>query len=70
MTCKVPVGQIEWIVGRMHVGTSPYEVEMDIRARCADRPEWTPAMIREAVRIALRAHDDNRRMYAFVTGTI
>lgn len=56
---------IEWIVGRMHVGTPDAEVEADIRAR-AKKGGATPEQTETYVKQALKCHHANQREYNWV----
>jgi hypothetical protein len=59
----IPKGQIEWIVGNMHVATDDAEVAQNIRRRTK---KWPPAKIDEAVAYALEVHHKNRGLYSDV----
>lgn len=63
----VPTGGIEWLLGRIHVGTSPLAVARQfwhVRAAKYPRP-----LKRAIVRVALRVHAENRGLYrAVVSG--
>lgn len=61
----IPKGQIEWLVDRMHVGTSIAEIEAEIRKR-AKGPEWTEAKIKQAVAHAIKHHNHNRGIFSHV----
>ena len=65
---KCPTQSIDYIVNRLHVGTSDAEVEADIRGRATGRDNWTPELIDEAVRYALWRHAENRGQYEGVMG--
>ena len=63
----VPVGQIRWLLGRVHVSTSYLDVARDIvrRSRCArvsKKPIPWP-IVRAMIRVAVREHRSNRRLY-------
>ncbi len=61
----IPKGQIEWLVDRLHAGTSDAEVEREIRGRVSG-PGWTPAKIRQACAHAVAHHRRNRGIMARV----
>lgn len=61
----IPKGQIEWLVDRLHVGTSNAEVEAEIRKRTMGAG-WTPGKVREAVAYALKHHARNRGVFSHV----
>jgi hypothetical protein len=72
---KIPKGQIEWIVGRMHVGVSDDEIRANIRQRALKARSlpgivgrWSDADIRKAEEYAVKVHHDNRSQYAAVMG--
>lgn len=59
---SINVAAIEWLVGKLHVGTPDDEVAADIRRR-AEKAGW-PAEARDrAVKIAPAAHHKNRDLY-------
>jgi len=62
---KIPAYQIRQWVGKFHVGTSNQQVEDALKAQIAKSkdPRWTPATIRQAVAVALKAHNANRTQY-------
>jgi hypothetical protein len=62
---RVPYGQIEWFLGRVHVGTSYLAVARNMRQRM--NPAMTKAERREVYRYALAVHRANRALYAAVT---
>lgn len=57
---------LEWLVGRMHVGTSDTEVRAEIRRRLAR--DTSAADARRIVARAVRIHRRNQRLYAAVMG--
>lgn len=61
----VPAAQIEWVVDRLHVGTSALRVARAIHRRTA---AWPKAARREALRVALYRHAANRDLYTAVMG--
>jgi hypothetical protein len=64
----VPTGQIRWRVAQLHVGVSALTVAREFwhtRAGKFPRP-----IKRAVVRAALRAHAENRRLYAYVMGGV
>lgn len=61
----IPKGQIEWLVDRLHVGTSDEDVEKEIRKR-ATGGAWTPAKVRQAVAHAVAHHRRNRGIFTKV----
>lgn len=62
----IPTGQIGWVLGRVHVGTSYLDVARDFWHKRAKG--WPRPLKRAAVRVALREHRANRRLYADVMG--
>jgi hypothetical protein len=65
----IPKGQIQWLVERLHVGTTHEEVEKEIRKRITGAG-WTPAKVREAIAYAIKCHQRNRGVFAHVMRTI
>lgn len=57
---------LEWVVGRLHVGTPDREVRAMIRGRLA--AGVSAAERRKIVDAAIRIHRRNRRLYARVMG--
>jgi hypothetical protein len=65
----VPKGSINWLLGRVHVGTSDADVEADIRSRLAKNPNCTEEMMAECVKYAIACHRENQDLYrAVVSG--
>lgn len=62
---SIPKGQIEWLVDRLHVGTSDEDVEKEIRKRTTG-PAWTPGKVRQAVAHAIAHHRRNRGIFTKV----
>lgn len=60
---RVPRGDISWLMGRVHVGTTCAEIEADIRKRCT-APGYTESLIKQSVAYALECHRRNRDLYA------
>lgn len=61
---KTPRGDIDWLVGTLHVGQSESEVIGEIEQRIPEgKAGYTPAIRRECVRYALLAHQRNREVY-------
>jgi len=58
-------GQIDWIMGRVHVGTPDEDVEADIRKRAA-KLHLTAGDTTKLVRHALAAHHKNQKLYSQV----
>jgi hypothetical protein len=58
----IPKAQLDWLVGRMHVGESNEHVEAEVRKRTVGEG-WTEARVKEAVTYALKQHARNRQMY-------
>lgn len=56
----IPFGQIQWLVDKMHVGTSDEEVTNDLLARMS---HWTDEEQQEAIKFALRVHAENRKLF-------
>jgi len=59
---RVPRGDINWLMGRVHVGVTDEEITADITKRCS-APGYTPALIRQSIRYALICHKRNRDLY-------
>lgn len=57
---------LEWLVGRMHVGTPDAEVRAEIRRRL--KPDLDAGERRRIVDAAVRIHRRNRRLYVDVMG--
>lgn len=57
------VRNIEWIVMRMHIATTPVELVRDLRFRMRDNAHWTKPLRKSAYRYAIRFHEQNRQMY-------
>jgi hypothetical protein len=62
---SLPHSQIEFVVDRLHVGTSDDEVAAEIRKR-AKGGAWTPARVRRAVEYAIKHHHKNRGLFSHV----
>ncbi len=62
---RVPRGDINWLMGRVHVGTDETEIAADIRKRCT-APGYTPAIVRQSIAYALECHKRNRDLYSRV----
>ena len=67
MTQHIPKHQIEFIVGRFHVGTAPEAIEADIRRRAVGS-QLTQAQIEASVRYARKCHAENYALYKAVMG--
>ena len=64
---NIPQGQIEWLVGNMHVGTPRRDVVKDFarrfrRARLEHGKRFDRAFRKACYRHALAAHEDNRSL--------
>jgi hypothetical protein len=64
---RIPIGQIRWLLGNIHVGTSDRTVIRDIRRRTA---QWSRSDRRAAIRYALLQHKQNGREYSEVMGAM
>lgn len=64
---RVPRGDINWLMGRVHVSATEAEIEADIRKRC-NAPGFTPGLVNQSVAYALECHKRNRALYARVMG--
>lgn len=62
---ELPRSQIEFVVDRLHVGTSDDEVAAEIRRRTKGG-SWTPARVRRAVEYAIKHHRKNRGVFSHV----
>ena len=71
---RCPTRAIRHHLGNVHVGTSDHDVEMELRAEIElaqmgpQGAEWTPEMVRAAIRYALWQHGENRAEYSMVMG--
>lgn len=72
---KVPRREVDIMLGRVHVSTSPEEVERQIREQITiameafgSGEEWTPSVQEQTVRYALWRHRANLRAYREVMG--
>lgn len=65
MTAQIPVGQIQWLVNRQHVGTSEGDIVRMLRRRMT-ASGWTKDRRKEAYRLAIAIHRDNRTLYRAV----
>lgn len=59
----VPMGQIKWLVGRMHVRDSDSLIRHAIEKRAAAQPGWTKATTEQAVKFAIACHRENQRLF-------
>ena len=57
----VPKKAIDWILSRVHVGTSEADVAANIRSRC--EKSMTPVQTERCVAYALKAHATNLKLY-------
>ena len=60
---KVPIGQIRWLIDRLHVSASALSVMREIRKRSK---AWSWNNRRAAMRYAVRVHQQNRDLYCYV----
>lgn len=66
----VPTQQIEWIVSRLHVGTTDQEVRDEIARRANGNGGWAVPLIRAAADYAVYCHRRNQKLYRFaMTGS-
>jgi hypothetical protein len=66
----LPLGQLRWVVDRLHVSTTDDEVMTEITKRMP-RNRFTQQQIDEAVTFALQVHRENRELYTMVmTGSL
>ncbi len=71
---RCPTRAIDHYLGTVHVSTSDHDVEMEIRAEIEQAQmgpqgdEWTPEMVRAAIRYALWQHAENRALFDVVMG--
>jgi hypothetical protein len=59
----IPKGSIEWIVNKLHVGTSDEAVKTNIRKRCTPDGGWSEAAIVKAEEYAIKCHRKNQDLY-------
>jgi len=65
LDARIPVAQLRWIVGNMHVGTSDEDLTADILARCEGWPLGQYAdYVAQACAYALASHRANQGLYA------
>jgi hypothetical protein len=64
---NIPRGQIEFLVGRMHVNEPLGVVAKEIRRRCLTSPGSSKPLCDAAARYAKKVHLDNRIMYLAVS---
>ena len=66
---KVPAFSIDWLLGRVHVGTSDADIESDFRRRLAGSDTAHPKQLADdVIRYALWRHAENRAEYGYVMG--
>lgn len=65
---RVPRRDVNYLMGRVHVGTPDAEVEADIRRRCEGKPGYTPGLVEQSVRYAIECHQRNRELFRHVMG--
>jgi len=66
----LPKAQIDFAVGKYHVGTSDEEIAEDIRKR-AEKMKWPEGAITAGVKYALKRHHANQGVYtAVMSGSI
>lgn len=69
MTNLIPAGQIRWLVNREHIATPDVAIVRMLRQKMA-APGWTKDRRKDAYRLALAIHRDNRTLYnAVQTGS-
>lgn len=56
----IPYGQIQWLVDKMHVGTSDEDVTKDLVARMDG---WNDREKQAAIEFALKVHAHNRNLF-------
>ena len=59
---RVPRNDLDWYMGRVHVGTSDDEIRADIAKRCSN-PAYTPALVRQTQAYALYVHRKNQELF-------
>ncbi len=60
---SIPKQTIDFIVGRMYIGTSDADVKADIERRCVSAPGWNKYLVKEAVEYAIKSHRKNQALY-------
>ena len=70
---RCPTRAIRHHLGRTHVGTPVSEVSADVQAEIdrqkVDAPDdWSPLMVRQALRFTQWQHEENRAEYRYVMG--
>lgn len=58
----IPMGQIQWIVSRMHVSTTEAEIETEMRRRMPTS-RFSASQIDEGIRHAMQCHRENVTLY-------
>jgi hypothetical protein len=66
---QVPKFEVRWIVERLHVGTSPFNVVRAVSYRLR-RSTFTKANRKAVYCYALQVHRQNQQLYRAVTGSI
>ena len=62
----VPIGQIKWRMGHVHVGTSDEDVKSEWQKRCEQNGVTDQRIINQICHYALKCHRDNQNLYNFV----
>ena len=58
---NIPKGQINFLMGRMHVSSTAAEIEAEIRRR-ATSPDWTEVYIKRAVKYAIAVNAADKKL--------
>lgn len=64
---RVPRGNLQWLINRLHVSTTDAAIRADIVRRCKENPDFTVPLINASVRYALIVHHRNQDLYHRVT---
>ncbi len=65
LSAQVPAHEIEWVMGRVHVGLSDVEVHKLILPRCRT---WPRHLADQAATFAVKCHRDNQVLFTHVNG--
>lgn len=70
MSAPIPLGQIRWLVDRLHVGMTDTEVTTEMSRRMT-ASEWTESRKNEVINYAIQYHNENKKLYRdVVRGTL
>lgn len=64
---KIPKGQIEWLINRLHVSATDEEISADMERRMKSDPRFTPSIKKQVIKHALKHHAKNQSLFCKVT---